>query len=173
MNRVKHVLTSSALYSLYCTLVMPYLTYCCEVWGNNYPTRFHSLFILQKRAIRICLYTDYKCHTKPLFYQLTSLNVFDTTDFNSLVFMYKAFHNLLPTHLLSYFTKVNDSHNHNTRINTLSFKVRYRRTSKKALCICVKGSKLWNALSSDIKLSRNVNAFKKMLKALLLENYKF
>ena len=25
MNRVKHVLTSSALYSLYCTLVMPYL----------------------------------------------------------------------------------------------------------------------------------------------------
>ena len=173
MNRVKHVLTSSALYSLYCTLVMPYLTYCCEVWGNNYKTRIHSLFILQKRAIRICLNTDYKCHTKPLFYQLRSLNVFDTIDFNSLVFMYKAFHNLLPTSLLSYFKKVNDSHNHNTRNNTLSFKVRYRRTSKKALSICVKGTKMWNALSSDIKLSRNVNAFKKMLKALLLENYKF
>ena len=114
MNRVKHVLTSSALYSLYCTLVMPYLTYCCEVWGNNYKTRIHSLFILQKRAIRICLNTDYKCHTKPLFYQLRSLNVFDTIDFNSLVFMYKAFHNLLPTSLLSYFKKVNDRHNHNT-----------------------------------------------------------
>ena len=63
MNRVKHVLTSSALYSLYCTLVMPYLTYCCEVWGNNYKTRIQSLFILQKRAIRICLNTNYKCHT--------------------------------------------------------------------------------------------------------------
>ena len=172
MNRVKHVLTSSALYSLYCTLVMPYLTYCCEVWGNNYKTSIHSLFILQKRAIRICLNTDYKCHTKLLFYQLRSLNVFDTIDFNSLVFMYKAFHNLLPTSLLSYFKKVNDSHNHNTRNNTLSFKVRYRRTSKKALSICVKGTKMWNALSPDIKLSRNVNAFKKMLKALLLENYK-
>ena len=73
--------------------------------------------------------------------------------------------------MLSYFKKVNDSHNHNTRNNTLSFKVRYRRTSKKALSICVKGTKMWNALSSDIKLSRNVNAFKKMLKALLLENY--
>ena len=170
---MKHVLTSSALYSLYCTLGMPHLTYCCEVWGNNYKTRIHSLFILQKRAIRICLNTDYKCHTKPLFYQLRSLNVFDTIDFNSLVFMYKAFHNLLPTSLLSYFKKVNDSHNHNTRNNTLSFKVRYRRTSKKALSICVKGTKMWNALSSDIKLSRNVNAFKKMLKALLLENYKF
>ena len=80
MNRVKHVLTSSALYSLYCTLVMPYLTYCCEVWGNNYKTRIHSLFILQKRAIRICLNTDYKCHTKPLFYQLRSLNTLSAKD---------------------------------------------------------------------------------------------
>ena len=51
MNRVKHVLTSSALYSLYCTLVMPYHTYCCEVWGNNYKTRIQSLFILQKELL--------------------------------------------------------------------------------------------------------------------------
>ena len=51
MNRVRHELTSSALYSLYCTLVMPYLTYSCEVWGNNYKTRIQSLFILQKRSI--------------------------------------------------------------------------------------------------------------------------
>ena len=51
MNRVKHVLTSSALYSLYCSLVMPCLTYCCEVCGNNYKTRIQSLFILQKELL--------------------------------------------------------------------------------------------------------------------------
>ena len=99
---------------------MPYLMYCCEVWGNNDKTRIQSLFIVQKRAIRICLNDDNKCHTKPLFYQFRSINVFDTIDLNSLVFMYKAFHNILPTNLLSYFKKVNDSHNHNTRNNTLS-----------------------------------------------------
>ena len=89
--------------------------------------------------------------------------------------MYKAFHILLPTHLLSYFKKVNDSHNYNTLNNrhTLSFKVRYRRTSKIALSMFVNGSKIGNALSPDIKLSGNVIAFKKMLKASLLENYKF
>ena len=32
---------------------------------------------------------------------------------------------------------------------------------------------MWNALRTNIKLSRNVNAFKNMLKASLLENYKF
>ena len=76
MNRIKHVLTSSALYSPYCTLVMPYPNYYCELWRNNYKTRIQSLFILQKRAIRICLNTNYKCHTKPLFYQLRSLNIY-------------------------------------------------------------------------------------------------
>ena len=32
---------------------------------------------------------------------------------------------------------------------------------------------MWNALSPDIKLSRNANALKKMLKSSLLEDYKF
>ena len=73
MNRVKHVLTSSALYSLYCTLVMPYLTYCCKVWGNSYKTRIQPLFILQKRAIRMCLNTNYKCHTNLCFINLDHL----------------------------------------------------------------------------------------------------
>ena len=40
---------------------------------------------------------------------------------------------------------------------------------KKASSIYVKGSKMWNSLSPDIKLSRNVN----LLKSSLLGNYKF
>ena len=32
---------------------------------------------------------------------------------------------------------------------------------------------MWNTLSPDVKLTRNINAFKKMLKASLLEKYKF
>ena len=34
INRVKHVLTSSALYNLP-VLWSCLITYCCEVWGNN------------------------------------------------------------------------------------------------------------------------------------------
>ena len=34
MNRVKHLLNSHALYSLYTTLIIPYMNYCCEFWGN-------------------------------------------------------------------------------------------------------------------------------------------
>ena len=135
------------------------------MWGNNYKTRIQSLFILHKRAIRIiCLNTNYKCHTKPLFYQL-SLTAW------CLCTRHFTIHYLqiccptskkLMAAIIIY-----------TRNNNLNLKIRYRRTTKKALSICVKASNMWNYLSPDIKLSRKVNAFKKMLKSSLLENYKF
>ena len=77
MRRVKHLLIDSALYSLYSTLVMPYLNYCCEIWGNTYKSRIQPLHIIQKRAIRICKKADYMSHSRPLFYQLKSLNIHD------------------------------------------------------------------------------------------------
>ena len=142
INRVKHALTSSALCNLYCTLVMPYLTYCCEVWGNHYKTRIQSLFILQKRAIRIIgLNTNYKCDTKTFFINLDHFMFLTLLTLTSWCLCTRHFtiHYLqicCPTS-----KKVNGSHNHNTRNNNLNFKVRYRRTTKKALSICVKGSK--------------------------------
>ena len=54
MNRVKHCLISSALYSLYCTLILPYLNYCCEIWGNTYKSRINPF--------RICENSDYRLY---------------------------------------------------------------------------------------------------------------
>ena len=93
MNRVKHCLISSALYSLYCTLILPYVSYCCELWGNTYKSRIYPLYIMQKRAIRICGNSDYRAHTRPIFYHFKTLCLPDLVSFNSMVFMYKVFNN--------------------------------------------------------------------------------
>ena len=42
MNIVKWLLNKCALYMIYCTLVLPYISYCCEIWGNTYNTRIGS-----------------------------------------------------------------------------------------------------------------------------------
>ena len=47
--------------------------------------------------------------------------VYDIVQFNSMVFMFKVYANLSPTNLLSFFKKVNDSHNYNTRNNNNKF----------------------------------------------------
>ena len=132
MNRVRHLLSSSALYSLYCTLILPYLNYCCVVWGNTYTTSLRPLCILQKRAIRICGKAGYRPHTMPIFHQLKTLDIYDIIDYNSMIFMYKVSNNLLTDTSLSYFKKVNESHDHNTRKNKNNFNIRFARTTKKS-----------------------------------------
>ena len=45
MHRVKWLLLNkSALYMIYSTLVLPYISYCCEIWGNTYKTRIQPLY---------------------------------------------------------------------------------------------------------------------------------
>ncbi len=44
LNRGGQVLDHKALRTLHCSLVLPYLICCAEVWGNNYKNRLHSLF---------------------------------------------------------------------------------------------------------------------------------
>ena len=102
MYRVRHLLTNTALYNIYCTLIMPYLNYCCEAWGNTYKSRIQPLYIIQKKAIRICGNVDSRSHTRPLFYQWKTLGIYDIVKFNSMVFMFKVYANLLPANMFSF-----------------------------------------------------------------------
>lgn len=72
------------------TLVVPYLTYCIEIWGTAYKTNIKPVFILQKRAIRIISGCRYRDPSHPLFVKLQLLKFEDLLDYNVLKLMYKA-----------------------------------------------------------------------------------
>ena len=104
---------------------------------------------------------------------MEKLGIYDiVVKFNSMVFMFKVYANLSPPNLLSFFEKVNYSHNHNTRKNNNTFKIRFTRTTQKAVTICVKGPNMWNILNIDVKLCKTTVQLKKKYKAVLLEAYK-
>ena len=152
---------------------MPYRNYCCEIWGNIYKSRIQPLHIIQKRAIRICQKADYRSHSRPLFYQLKTLNVHDMVNFKCMVFMYKIYNKLLPGNIMSYLKKINDCHNHSVRMKPCNFKIKFSRTTKASECITVKGPKMWNDMPTDIKVCKSMFTFKKMYKALFLQPYQF
>ncbi len=81
LNKAKQVLDTKSLHILYCFLVLPYLTYCSEVWGNNYKTSFHSLITLQKRAIQITHKAGYRDLTNALFFESKLLQFTDLEEF--------------------------------------------------------------------------------------------
>ena len=52
LTKLKHFVPENILYSLYCTLILPYINYGVLIWGNTCKTYLEKIFKLQKWAIR-------------------------------------------------------------------------------------------------------------------------
>ena len=94
LYKAKHLLNSNTLRTLYCSLFLPYLNYCSEVWGVTYKTAIESIYLAQKKAIRIICRTSRYEHTNNLFIKLGLLKFFDLVNFKVAIVMYKAKKNL-------------------------------------------------------------------------------
>ena len=67
LYRSKDISNHKALYIIYCSLILPYISYCVELWGSTVKTAINSIVLLQKRTIRIINKAGYYEHTIPLF----------------------------------------------------------------------------------------------------------
>lgn len=158
LNKAKHALDHKSLRTLYCTLVLPYLIYCVEVWGNNYMTTIHPLLILQKKAIRIIHGAGYRDHTNSLFLQSKLIKFKDMVDFHTAQILFKAKNNLLPENIQTLFTGREGGYNLRGKFK---FKILKARTTRKTFCISICGVKLWNSLEGTLRECPNINQFKK------------
>ena len=52
MCRCSHLLNRSSMHILYCSLLLPHLTYCVEIWGNTYLTNINVIVLLQNNYFR-------------------------------------------------------------------------------------------------------------------------
>ena len=99
LNRVKYVLQYDAMLMLYNSIVLPHLTYCCELWGNTYKTSLHHIVILQKKIMRIVHGAKFREHTNMLFYKAKSLKFNDLVELNMAKIMHKAYYSTLPENM--------------------------------------------------------------------------
>ena len=87
LSKAKHLLDCNSLRMLYCSLVLPYLNYCSEVWGNTYKSALSGLTVLQKRAIRIIHKVKYREHTNMLFFNSKLLKLTDIIEYKTAIIM--------------------------------------------------------------------------------------
>ena len=104
LYRVRHLLNRSALFILYCSLFLPYLTYCAEIWGNTYKSNTQCIFLLQKKIVRIVYGANFKDHTDVIFQDLKCLKCCDLVKLQTCEVMYRAFNKTLPVNLNNIFT---------------------------------------------------------------------
>ena len=170
MFKLKYVLNNKSMYSLYCSLILPYLNYCNIIWGNNYVAKIDTLIKLQKRALRIVANVEYLGHTKPIFIQYNTLRLDDLIKLNSMCLMFKVINNMLPDNLSKYFVRVNMTHDYQTR-QCNNMQIQFCRTTKRSYAISVLGPKIWNQLPDKLRSINQFYNFKVHYKRFLLKLY--
>ena len=139
MYRASTFLNKSSLFTLYCSLFLPYMTYCLEIWGNTYQSNTLCIFILQKNVLRIIIGANRYDHTNCIFYNLRILTFYDLVKLRTSVIMYLARNNTLPVSIQHIFTRY-ESKLLNTRhqINCVD---KFARTNVRAMSIVTLNSK--------------------------------
>ena len=67
IRKVRPNLPDHTLHTLYNTFILPYLSYCAIIWADNNNSHLDSLFLLQKKSVRICTNSVWLAHTDPHF----------------------------------------------------------------------------------------------------------
>ena len=165
----KPVLNYDSLHILRCSLFLPYVNYCSEIWGNTYKTKLNDIILIQKKIIRaICGINDMRNSTSPLFYKCGILKFVDLLAYKTLIVMFKVKNNVLPLGIQSLFTI--NSNSYNTR-QSGKFTQKYVCTTMKSMTLSVAGAKLWNYLKTNITTINTICVFKKMCGFYFLGKY--
>ena len=172
LNRAKHVLQYDAMLMLYNCIVLPHLTYCCELWGNTYMTNLQGIVIIQKKIMRIVHGASYTAHTNMLFYKAKNLKFSDLVETNMAVIMHKAYYKKLPQNVQNFFSLNLKKEEERVTRQLNKFKLPKIRTTLKGMCISTRGVNFWNSLDPKI-IENNVllHKFKRALKKMYLDKY--
>ena len=96
-------------------IFVPFLSYGIFVWGLTYPNPLDSIFVLQKKDLKITTFKDMPSSSVPLFDSLCILQLSDTFKLQISSFVHECAHNLAPVYFRDYFASIDSIHNIGTR----------------------------------------------------------
>ena len=105
LSKLRYFTNTEILNQLYYTLIYPFITYGLIIWGNTYITTLVPLIILQKRAVRFIIFSDFHEHSSPLFHALSIIKLVDLIFFYVAMFMYDFYTAKLPNAFKDLFKK--------------------------------------------------------------------
>ena len=165
--RIRKMISRCVAKTIYNSIAHPYLNYCNIVWSSSNPTNLLSLITIQKRLIRLIMKCNRLVPSTPLFKQLRILKLTDLNRINSAIFVYKSINNIIPSPI-DFNIRVNDRYD--LRDQQL-LEIPPHQSKQSELFIHVRGARIWNSISPEIKNKPSVISFKNNMKKLYFELY--
>jgi hypothetical protein len=158
LRRLSRFSNIEVLLTSYYGCLYPFMSYCVPVWGSE-NNKSHSVFVMQKRALRVILGFNNTESCKTHFKSNNLLTFPSIYILESLIFLKRNSH-LFTSHILA-------SHSYNlrnrNRIPPIIHHTTFSTTQMHQSCIT-----LFNALPLKLKNEQRVNVFKRDLKGFLL-----
>ena len=164
LYRKQDVLNASLKRLLCNALIQPHFDYARQAWYPNLTkTLSRKLQCAQNKCIRFCLDLESRAHLdNRTFKKINWLPTSERVNQRICVSAFNFFNNSSPLYMSDIFTPCKVIQN--TRNSAHRFKIPFRRTNNGQNTLSYLGPKIWNSLSSDLKLSKNKNAFKHKMK---------
>ena len=173
MSRIRHFVETRQLIQLYNAIILPYLNYCCLIWGTGYAHHTKKMLILQKRAVRIIEGIYPPQSASPVFKKYYFLKVQDIAKIQMMLVMHRYICNILPEPMRLLFNLCINS-NYSTR-QSKHFQCIFSNKNYRLFTIACLGPKLWNnIIPRNMSLSevpRSKDAMKKILKDHFVSTY--
>ena len=151
--RLRHFTPFSTLLHIYNSLILPYLSYGLVAWGQACKTHFQKILVLQKRAVRLMHFAQFRDHAIPLFVSAGILPLHMLYFKISSVLMLDVKNKSIASNISDLFTLTQDVHNYNTRQSTSSnYYINYSCLNVHKNSFAIVGAKMWNSLPEKIRL---------------------
>lgn len=155
LKRASRYIHQDTRATMYNTLVLPHLDYCCTLWGNSGKNKIQRLQKIQNRGMRIVLQSHPRTHIKDMLGELRWLSVKQRILFLNCVFIFKILNGLTPSYLTPLLSQT--THQHRSRASTLN-NLFVQRAHPRSLTTT--GTALWNSLPVCIRSLPKLTSFK-------------
>lgn len=167
LRRLKHLLSSDNLTTLYYSLFHSHLDYGLLLWSNTSQKNIKIVQKLQKKALRLICKKTYNAPTAQLFETTKILNIEKCILKQQHLFMYKYVNNKLPQNVKNLLTSNQNIHNYNTR-QKCNPHIQKRKRQITLNCFLHQAPIKWQTLPNGLKNYKSQNTFLKHLKIYLL-----
>ena len=104
LTRIRDYVTQSSLHTLFVSLVMPTLEYCCTVWGGRYISHDNILNKCLKRAARMILKCTSLTPSADMFARLNWVSFSERVKYKKATLVFKCLNKMTLLYMTNLFT---------------------------------------------------------------------
>lgn len=166
--KIRNVLPSQLLKTIYYAFIHSLLIYGIEIYGNTYESYLNKLIIMNNKLLRIIQIKPLSTHIGDLYNNFNTLQLPILFKYQLLLFAHKCNHHKeqLPSIFSSFFIDNKSVHNYNTR-NKDDIHIFSTHSPIGSRSLKFKLSFMWNNLPEYLKQLSSTKPFKTKLKIYL------